>query len=70
MTLTDTIFSKRSQAQKGIYCMTPFRQGGAKVGLWFFTWKIIQSLINNVIINSVFHMHSGKPTFAPPCIRF
>ena len=47
-----------------------FLQGGARVGLQLFEWKIIQQLINNnTRINSVLHTHNYKPTFAPHCMK-
>ena len=45
-------------------------QGGAKVGLQLFHWKITQQLINgNIRINAAFQvLPTGQPNFAPPCI--
>ena len=50
-------------------CVYTYLQGGAKIGLQLFIWKIIQKLINNnTRINSVSCTQNCKPTFAPPCV--
>ena len=44
-------------------------QGGTKVGIQLFVWKIIKELINhNTRINCVSCTHHCKPPFAPSCI--